>query len=96
MDLRSDDGLIATQLRGPPGGRRPQPDLRVSRYDINRVEIYHSARKHNVDDADIVHAVERAVAIGERDDGAVLYLGPDRAGNLLEVVAVLETMAARS
>jgi hypothetical protein len=25
----------------------------------------------------------------EQDDGKVLYLGPDRAGNLLEVVSVL-------
>ncbi len=27
--------------------------------------------------------------VGEQDDAKVLYLGPDRAGNLLEVVLVL-------
>jgi hypothetical protein len=52
------------------------------------VEIYHSARKHGVLDDDIVHAVEHVLAVGEQDDGKVLYLGPDRAGNLLEVVTV--------
>lgn len=52
------------------------------------MEIYRSARKHGITDDDIVHAIEHALAIGERDDAKVLYLGPDRAGNLLEVVSV--------
>lgn len=53
------------------------------------MEIYSSARRHGIVDDDIVHAVEHALAAGEQDDGKVLYLGPDRAGNLLEVVAVV-------
>jgi hypothetical protein len=53
------------------------------------VEIYASARKHGIADEDIVHAVEHALAVGEQDDGKVLYLGPDRAANLLEVVSVM-------
>jgi hypothetical protein len=53
------------------------------------VEIYRSARRHGIADEDIVHAVEQAVAVGEQDDGKVLYLGPDRAANLLEVVSVV-------
>jgi hypothetical protein len=52
------------------------------------VEIYTSARKHGVADDDILHAVANALAVGEQDDAKVLYLGPDRAGNLLEVVSV--------
>jgi hypothetical protein len=52
------------------------------------VEIYRCARRHGVDDEDILHVVEHAVAVGEQDDGKVLYLGPDRAANMLEVVAV--------
>lgn len=52
------------------------------------MEIYRSARRHGIADEDIVHAVEHALAVGEQDDGKVLYLGADRAGNLLEVVAV--------
>jgi len=52
------------------------------------VEIYASARRHGIADDDIVHAVQHAMAVGEQDDAKVLYLGPDRAGNLLEVVSV--------
>lgn len=36
-----------------------------------------------------MHAVIYAVVAGEQDDGKVLYLGPDRAGHLLEVVSVV-------
>jgi hypothetical protein len=36
-----------------------------------------------------IHAIEHAMAVGEQVDGKVLYLGPDRAGNMLEVVSVL-------
>jgi hypothetical protein len=53
------------------------------------VEIYHSARKHGIDDQDINHAIDHAMVAGEQDDGKVLYLGPDRSGNMLEVVSVL-------
>lgn len=52
------------------------------------MDIYGSARKHGIADEDILHAIDQALAAGEQDDGKVLYLGPDRAGNLLEVVAV--------
>lgn len=53
------------------------------------MEIYPSARKHGASDVDIDHAVDHALAVGEQEDGKVLYLGPDTAGNLLEVVSVL-------
>jgi hypothetical protein len=33
---------------------------RVSRYDIRYVEIYRYARKHGIDDEDVLHAVEHA------------------------------------
>ena len=52
------------------------------------MEIYRSARRHGIAYEDITHAVEHALAVGEQDDGMVLYLGPDRAANMLEVVAV--------
>jgi hypothetical protein len=52
------------------------------------VEIYDFARKHGVSDDDIEHAVANALVCAEDDEGKVLYLGPDRAGNLLEVVSV--------
>ncbi len=53
------------------------------------MEIYASARKHGIDDEDIAHAIEHALAAGEQEDGKVLYLGPDRSANLLEVVSLL-------
>ena len=67
----------------------PVATRRVSRYDIWHVEIFSSARRHGIADDDITHAVEHALAVGEQDDGKVLYLGPDRAGNLPEVVSVV-------
>ncbi|HVX19914.1 MAG TPA: hypothetical protein VHB02_01050 [Acidimicrobiales bacterium] len=50
-----------------------------------------SARKHGVADADMLHAVDHALAIedaGEEPD-RWLVIGPDRAGNLLEVVVMM-------
>lgn len=69
--------------------RLPDASTQISRYDTRHVEIYASARKHGIHDLDINHAVENALAGGEQDDGKVLYLGPDRAGNMLEVASVL-------
>jgi hypothetical protein len=63
-------------------------ELLISYYDIKVVEIYDSARKHGVSDADIEHAISHAVVVAEDEEGKVLYLGPDRAGNLRELVAV--------
>lgn len=67
----------------------PSARGKVSRYDIWYVEIYRSACGHKIADDDIRHAVEHALAAGEQDDGKVLYLGPDRAANLLEVISVV-------
>lgn len=60
----------------------------VSRYDTRHVDVYRSARRHGVADADILHAVDHALGAAEQDDGKVLYLGADRAGNMLEVIAI--------
>jgi hypothetical protein len=62
---------------------------RVSRYDIRHVQIHPSARKHGVTDSDIHHAVEHALVVADDDEAKCLYLGPDRAGNLLEIVSVV-------
>lgn len=51
-------------------------------------DIHSSARRHDVDDLDIQHAVAHSLAIediGEDPDGW-LVIGTDRAGNLLELV----------
>jgi hypothetical protein len=53
------------------------------------VEIHLSARKHDIVDADIEHAVEHAMTIEDQDDDTRLYLGPARSAALLEVVAIV-------
>jgi hypothetical protein len=59
-------------------------------YYNNRVEIHDSARKHGVADEDILHAIDHALAIEDaaEDPDRWLLIGPDRAGNLLEVVVL--------
>jgi hypothetical protein len=53
------------------------------------VEIHESARKHDVADEDIEHAVEYAMAIDDQDDDTRLYLGPDRRADMLEVLTIV-------
>jgi hypothetical protein len=60
-------------------------DFRIT---ISAVEIHPSARKHGIADEDIEHAVENAMSIDERDDDTILYLGPARHADLLEVVTI--------
>lgn len=56
------------------------------------MDIADSARRHQADerfdDADIKHVVDHALYVAEDGDDPdlVLYLGPDHAGRLLEVV----------
>jgi uncharacterized DUF497 family protein len=55
------------------------------------VELRDSARRHGITDADIHHAWEHALRLVEFEyDGEdrLLVIGPDQAGNLLELVAV--------
>jgi len=57
------------------------------------VEVHASARKHGIADEDTIHAAEQFMVAYQldNDDGPrkELRLGPDRAGNLLEVVVLL-------
>lgn len=55
------------------------------------MEIHGSARRHNVADEDIEHALAHSVAWAELGDDPPRYLlaGPDRAGNLLELVVLV-------
>ena len=54
------------------------------------MEIHRSARKHAIDDEAINHAVENAIVVVDLEPHAdpprVLAIGPDRAGNLLEII----------
>jgi hypothetical protein len=62
----------------------------VVRY--SRVEIHSSARRHGVNDLDIQHAVDHSLAIEDigEDPDRWLVIGPDRAGNLLELVVLVD------
>lgn len=54
------------------------------------MEILPSGRRHGIDDEDIQHGVEQALVIEEIGDDPLrfLVLGPDRTGNLLELVVL--------
>ena len=61
------------------------------RSTLIQVEILPSARKHGVATDDMLHAFENCMVWLELDDDPLRYLvaGPDRAGNLLELVIVI-------
>jgi hypothetical protein len=50
--------------------------------------IHDSARKHGIRDEDIHHAIDVALVVARLDDQRLLHLGPDRAGNMLEVIEI--------
>lgn len=55
------------------------------------IGINASARRHGIEDADIRHAITHAVFSDEIDPEPPvrrLHLGPDRSGNMLEVVTL--------
>lgn len=60
------------------------------------MEIHPSARRHGVDDDDILHAVANSLVIDDlgEDPDRWLVIGPDRAGNLLEIVVLIAGTAA--
>ena len=54
------------------------------------MEILRSALRHGIPGEDILHAINHAITVDEVGDDPVrwLVLGPDRAGNLLELVVM--------
>ena len=54
------------------------------------MEVLRSALRHGIPGEDILHAVHHAVTVDEVGDDPMrwLVLGPDRAGNLLELVVM--------
>ncbi len=54
------------------------------------MEVHESAYNHGVADQDSLHAIDHALAVEDagEDPDRWLVLGPDRAGNLLEVVVM--------
>ena len=79
---------MSRRRQGPE--RLPPPPIS---YYVIGVEVHASARKHGIADEDTIHAAEQFMVAYQLDnnDGPrkELRLGPDRAGNLLEVVVLL-------
>ena len=70
---------------------RGEDEVRTQEYDWACVDIHDSARRHGVADEDIHHAVKNCLAVyplEQEDSARFLYLGPNRAGNLLEAVVL--------
>lgn len=44
-----------------------------------------SARKHGIQDNDMIHAFNHPILVDDLDDGLMMFVGADTAGNLLEV-----------
>jgi len=51
-------------------------------------EVYGSAFKHGVSEADIRHVLRQAIRVIDQDDGTRLYLGVGTAAELLEVITI--------
>ena len=50
--------------------------------------IVESAQRHGVAEADILHPLRFPITHVRQDDDMVMFIGPDRAGNLIEVGVV--------
>jgi len=54
------------------------------------VEVHRPARKHGIGDDAIIHAADHALVVvdlaPDADPPRVLAIGPDQAGNLLEII----------
>jgi hypothetical protein len=47
-----------------------------------------SARRHGVSDESIVHAFNNPIRVEDLEEGFVMFVGPDHAGNLFEIGVV--------
>jgi hypothetical protein len=83
---RPRDDRLSTRVVDLPSRSEPV----AFRSTLSAVEVHESARKHGVVDEDIDHAIDHALAIEDagEDPDRWLVVGPDRAGNLLEVVVL--------
>lgn len=52
--------------------------------------ILASARRHHIDDDDILHAYRNPIRVEPRDDSLLVIIGGDRNGGILEIVAVTD------
>ncbi|MDR0482576.1 MAG: hypothetical protein LBH13_05390 [Cellulomonadaceae bacterium] len=50
--------------------------------------VLSTALKHGVDESDILHALRNSIFSVSQTDGMEMYVGPDQAGQLIEVGVV--------
>lgn len=55
---------------------------------FNQIDYRSSALKHNISIYNIRHAIDNALWLHELNDGLLMFIGPDHAGNLIEVGVV--------
>ena len=53
--------------------------------------IANSARKHGIHDDDMLHAFNQPILVEDLDDGLVMFVGADTAGNLLKIGVIDST-----
>ncbi len=53
--------------------------------EVDEPIIAASAHRHGVNDDTILHAFNNPVRVEDLDEGLVMLIGPDRAGNLYEI-----------
>lgn len=55
------------------------------------MEIHRSARRHGINDTDMLHAIEHSLAVEDlgEDPDRWLVIGPDAAGNMLELIVLV-------
>ncbi|MDA8072424.1 MAG: hypothetical protein M0Z40_01080 [Actinomycetota bacterium] len=51
------------------------------------MRVLGSARRHGLADDDILHAIANVIASDPAHEDGIFFLGPDHAGQLLEVLA---------
>ena len=47
--------------------------------------IASSARRHDISDENMIHAFNNPILTEDVDEGFTMFVGPDHAGNLLEI-----------
>ena len=55
---------------------------------MKQPRILDSARKHEVSDETILHAFNNPILVEDLDEGMMMLIGPDQAGNLYEIGVV--------
>ena len=70
------------------GKQQPEDGSDDADEEIEEPVIVESAHRHGVAEADMLHALRFAIAHVGQDHDMVMFIGPDRAGNLVEVGVV--------